>query len=98
MPPALKHFSLHAMETVFVGFGIHLLEKFSDGQTRWGDQSMTKPYKGISCMAQRSEDFTSDTKDFYDISTISGIVYRLGKSDVREKIFAELEKHLFETD
>ena len=60
---------------------------------------MTKPYKGISlCMAQRSEISHPIRRIFYDISTISGIVYRLGKSDVREKIFAELEKHLFETD
>jgi len=47
-------------------------------------------------MAQRSDDFSSDTKDYYDICTIGGIIYRLEKSDQGEKIFSELEKHLFD--
>jgi len=96
MPPALKHLQLDALEKVFVEFGIHLLEKFPDGQTRWGNQAMSKPYRGLSCMAQRSDDFSSDTKDYYDICTIGGIIYRLEKSDQGEKIFSELEKHLFD--
>jgi hypothetical protein len=96
MPPALKCFTLDAMEKVFVEFGIHLLEKFPDGQTRWGNQAMSKPYQGLSCMAQRSDDFSSETKDFYDIRVIGGIIHRLEKPDQSERIFAELEKHLFD--
>jgi hypothetical protein len=98
MPPALKHFSLDAMEKVFVGFGVHLLEKFSDGQTRWGNQALTKPYRGLSCMAQCSEDFTTATTQFYDINTIAAILFRLDKGADSAKIFAELEKHLLEDD
>src|SRR5260370_18292316 len=96
MAPAFRSFPLETLEKVFVQFDIHLLEKFSDGQTRWGNKPMSKPYKGRSSMAQRYEGFSSPGRDFYDIFTIRAIVDRLGRTEQLAAIEAALEQSSIE--
>lgn len=91
MPP-LRSFPRDVLEKVFLGFGIHLLEIFPDGQTRWGNQAMSKPYKGKSCMANRYYEFSSAERDFYDIGSVGAIIERLGYGEKTEGIMAALEK------
>ncbi len=96
MPP-LRSFPLDVVEKVFLGFGIHRLQTFPDGQTRWGNQAMSKPYKGKSCMANRYYEFSSAERDFYDIFTIRTVIDRLGYGEKMKEIEAALEKGDMET-
>jgi hypothetical protein len=91
MPP-LRSFPREVLERVFLEFGIHLLQKFPDNQTLWGNQPMSKPYKSRSCMANRYYEFSSSERDFYDIFTIQAIIGRLGYSSKSAQIMAALEK------
>lgn len=91
MPPALRGFPRAVVERVFIEFAVHLLEDFGDGQTRWGNQPMTKPFKGRSIMVQRTPGFGT-TDDCYDVFTIGAIIERLGLGSKKEEIRARIEK------
>jgi len=91
MTAALRSFPRAVVERVFIEFGIHLLEEFSDGQTRWGNRPLTKPYKGKSVMVQRSRGFGVPL-DSYDIFSIRGIIDRLGLSGKTQEIEIRIEK------
>jgi hypothetical protein len=91
MPPALRSFPRTVVERVFIEFGIHLLEEFPDGQTRWGNQPMTKPYKGKSVMAQRSRGFGVPA-DSYDIFSIRNIIDRIDLGAKTKEIEKRIEQ------
>ena len=88
--PALRGFSRAVVERVFIEYGIHLLEQFPDGQTRWGNQPMTKPFKGKSAMAQ-SGHFGFGTLGDYNYFTIRSVIDRLGFTDKEKEIIARIE-------
>jgi hypothetical protein len=90
MTVALRSFPRAVVERVFMEFGIHLLEEFADGQTRWGNQPLTKPYRGKSMMAQRSRGFGVPL-DSYDIFSIRGIIERLGLGSKTQEIEKRIE-------
>lgn len=87
--PQLASFPVDFLETVFRKFGIYLLETFDDGQTRWGNKPLEKPYTGRSTMANPYTEIGG--KKAYDIFTIRMIADRLGKADQQKQIVAELD-------
>jgi len=93
--PLFRSFDLAVIESVFVKRGIHVLERFGDGQIRFGNQPLPekgKQFKGKSFMASRYEPYSTNTgKDFYDIFTIRAIIGKLGYGDDTEAIEAEIE-------
>src|SRR5882762_5803138 len=91
MTVALRSFPRAVVERVFIEFGIHLLEEFSDGQTRWGNQPLTIPYKGKSVMVQRSRGFGVPL-DSYDIFSIRGIIDTLGINGKTQQIENRIEQ------
>jgi hypothetical protein len=91
MTVALRSFPRAVVERVFIEFGIHLLEEFSDGQTRWGNQPLTRPYRGKSVMVQRSRGVGVPV-DSYDIFSIRGIIDRLGLVEKTQQIERRIEQ------
>ena|SRR5258708_33798847 len=95
MPPALLGYPKSVVEKVFLEYGIHLLQKFADGQTRWGNQPPSTPYKGKSLMAQAPGGWglIGLVGDSYDIFTIRAILSKLapnGKAGEIERRIAEV--------
>lgn len=80
MPPAVLGYPKSVVEKVFLEYGIHLLQKFPDGQTRWGNQPPSTPYNGKSLMAQAPGGFglMGLIGDSYDIFTIRAILSKVG--------------------
>lgn len=95
MPPLLASYRLEHVEVAFRGIGIYLLEAFPDGQARWGDAPMGKPYQGRSVMTAPYVSL-SGNESRYDIFAIRNAVTRLGKSERLPEAEVELEKHIFE--
>ncbi len=71
--PLPANFSLQVVKEELGRIGIHLLEDFKDGQTRWGTEPLIDghPYSGSSSMASECK------PDRYDIYTIRAIITRL---------------------
>lgn len=94
MSPALLGYPRSVVEKVFLEYGIHLLQKFSDGQTRWGNLPPSTPYKGKSLMVQAARGFglAGLVGDSYDIFTIRAVLSKLGPAaksqEVEERIAA----------
>jgi hypothetical protein len=89
--PALRGFPRHIVEKVFLDSGIYLLQKFPDGQTRWGNQPPSTPFKGKSLMMQNPIAFGT-IGDSYDIFSIRAVLHKLapeGKSDEIEALIEE---------
>lgn len=91
MAPSLLGYSRSAVEKVFLEHGIHLLQEFSDGQTRWGNQPPSKPFKGKSLMVQAPLAFGT-TPGCFDIFTIRAVLSKLGpggkSQDIETRIAA----------
>jgi hypothetical protein len=73
LPPA--SYKIEVVRAVFEDHGIHVLEEFPDGQTRWGNEPLTTPYRGLSHMADESY-----KRGRYDIFTIRAIANKLDKA------------------
>ncbi len=97
MPPLRVSFAFDDLRQEFEAIGIHLLEEFPDGDTRWGDSPMAKPYKGLSVVIHPYISLSPGERR-YDIFSIRNAVMRLGKKDRLAELEAGLEKQLFKND
>lgn len=72
-PARLKSFPLDAVEAALRDFGIHILEKFDDGQVRWGDRPLPQggKFKGRSMMSS-PYGWGEEDRNVFDILTTGG--------------------------
>lgn len=90
LPPAT--FKLDAVKDVFAEFGIHVLEEFSDGQIRWGDEPLSMPYKALSHIS----DCLYPSR--IDIFTVRAIANKLEKAGDLPKMEAKLQRALVDEE
>lgn len=79
MPPPLFRydFLIEALKEL----GIHLLERLPNGDVRWGDRPMSKPYKGLSHITAPLSDLgEGDHTVLFDLWTIESILNKFGKT------------------
>jgi len=90
--PLIANFSLDVLKEEFGHIGIHLLETFSDGQTRWGTEPFEKGKKYTGSFTMASEYL----RDRYHIFSVRAIVERLGKAEklpaLEERLFARINE------
>lgn len=86
--PALLSYPRAVVEKVFLEYGIHLLQKFPDGQSRWGNQPPSTPYGGKSLMVQAPGGFglAGILPDSYDIFTIRAVLSKVGPEGKSQEI------------
>ena len=83
--PLILGYPFDVVEKIFLEYGIYLLQKFSDGQTRWGNQPPSTPFKGKSLMAQAPMAFGT-LAGYYDIFTIRAVLDKLGPEGKAQEI------------
>jgi hypothetical protein len=78
-PPVFRYdFLIAALEKM----GIHHLERLPSGNVRWGDQPMSKPYRGFSLPTAPVTGDPNATQDrvLFDMWTVESILNKFGKS------------------
>lgn len=94
--PQLVNFAFANVEAVFTEHGIHVLERFSDGQIMWGNEPLSSPYRGQFHIA----DFF--TTERYDIFTIRAILSKLDKAGkakaIEDRLYEGLADQKYEIE
>lgn len=75
--PLVVSWPLEVVEAVLAKVGVYLIEKFPDGQTRWGTEPYKEPYTGAFTMACEY----APRPGCYDIFQLRAVLHRLNKED-----------------